>query len=74
MRRRKEDGNTTTYNSVDMDLFFEIKVPKNVELEIETIQPTVQDEYLFGLLRPKRLLDIVFNFILFDINNSFCKY
>ncbi|WAC12524.1 type I restriction endonuclease subunit R [Dyadobacter pollutisoli] len=36
------------------------------ELEKEEILPTVQDEYLFGLCRPERLLDIAFNFILFD--------
>ena len=35
-------------------------------LEDETILPTVQDEYLFGLCRPERLMDIIFNFILFD--------
>ncbi|TDE08176.1 type I restriction endonuclease subunit R [Dyadobacter psychrotolerans] len=36
------------------------------DLEKEEILPTVQDEYLYGLCRPERLLDIVFNFILFD--------
>lgn len=35
-------------------------------LETENILPTVQDEYIHGLLRPARLMDIVFNFILFD--------
>ena len=35
-------------------------------LELEEILPTVQDEYLFGLCRPERLMDIVFNYILFD--------
>lgn len=35
-------------------------------LETENILPTVQDEYLYGLCRPERLMDIVFNFILFD--------
>jgi len=35
-------------------------------LESETILPTAQDEYLYGLCRPERLLDIIFNFILFD--------
>lgn len=35
-------------------------------LEDSTILPTVQDEYLYGLCRPERLLDIIFNFILFD--------
>jgi len=35
-------------------------------LESEDILPTLQDEYLFGLCRPKRLMDLIFNFILFD--------
>ena len=36
------------------------------DLEKENILPTVQDEYLFGLCRPERLIDIIFNFIVFD--------
>lgn len=36
------------------------------DLEKENILPTVQDEYLYGLCRPERLMDIIFNFILFD--------
>ncbi len=36
------------------------------DLEKENILPTVQDEYLVGLCRPERLMDIIFNFILFD--------
>lgn len=35
-------------------------------LEGEDILPTLQDEYLFGLCRPKRLMDLIFNFVLFD--------
>jgi len=35
-------------------------------LETQSILPTIQDEYLFSLCRPERLLDIIFNFILFD--------
>lgn len=35
-------------------------------LEQEEILPTEQDNYLFGLCRPERLMDIVFNYILFD--------
>ena len=35
-------------------------------LETENILPTVQDEYLYGLCRPARLMDIIFNFVLFD--------
>lgn len=37
-----------------------------VDLETEPIQPTVQDEYLYGLCRPERLLDLIFDFILYD--------
>ncbi|MFN8323973.1 MAG: HsdR family type I site-specific deoxyribonuclease [Chitinophagales bacterium] len=35
-------------------------------LENETIEPTKQDEYLYNLCRPERLMDLMFNFILFD--------
>jgi type I restriction enzyme R subunit len=35
-------------------------------LEQDEILPTEQDNYLFGLCRPERLMDIVFNFVLFD--------
>lgn len=35
-------------------------------LEKDTILPTNQDEYLYGLCSPQRLLDFVFNFVLFD--------
>jgi type I restriction enzyme R subunit len=35
-------------------------------LEEEEILPTVQDHYLYCLCRPERLMDLVFNFILFD--------
>ncbi|MEO8231472.1 MAG: HsdR family type I site-specific deoxyribonuclease [Ignavibacteriota bacterium] len=36
------------------------------DLDKENILPTVQDEYLFGLCRPERLMDIIFNNIVFD--------
>jgi type I restriction enzyme, R subunit len=36
------------------------------ELERENILPTTQDEYLFSLCRPERLMDLLFNFIVFD--------
>ncbi len=36
------------------------------DLEKENILPTVQDEYLAGLCKPERLMDIIFNFILFE--------
>lgn len=36
------------------------------DLETENILPTVQDEYLYSLCRPERLMDIIFNFVLFD--------
>lgn len=35
-------------------------------MEQEEIMPTVQDEYLYALCRPERLLDLIFNFIVFD--------
>lgn len=35
-------------------------------LEDEHTLPTIQDEYLYGICRPERLIDIVFNYILFD--------
>jgi type I restriction enzyme R subunit len=35
-------------------------------LESNQVLPTVQDEYLFGLCRPERIMDFIFNFILFD--------
>lgn len=35
-------------------------------LESQTIFPTLQDTYLYNLCRPERLLDLVFNFVLFD--------
>lgn len=35
-------------------------------LENDNILPTVQDEYLYGLCSPKRLMDIIFSFVLFD--------
>jgi type I restriction enzyme R subunit len=36
------------------------------DLETDTIEPTVQDEYLYGLCRPERLMDLIFNFVLYD--------
>ncbi|MCC6548571.1 MAG: HsdR family type I site-specific deoxyribonuclease, partial [Ignavibacteriaceae bacterium] len=35
-------------------------------LEQNGIETTIQDSYLYGLCRPERLLDIMFNFVLFD--------
>ena len=35
-------------------------------LESNQILPTIQDEYLYGLCRPERIMDFVFNFTLFD--------
>ena len=43
-----EDGSTITYNSVDMDLYFEVKVPKNVDLEIETISGDIDIKEVLG--------------------------
>jgi type I restriction enzyme R subunit len=36
------------------------------ELEKTTLLPTSQDKYLYGLCRPKRLLDFTFNFVVFE--------
>jgi len=36
------------------------------ELEKTTLIPTTQDEYLYGLCRPDRLLDLVHNFVVFE--------
>ncbi len=36
------------------------------DLESELVLPTVQDAYLYSLLRPERLMDLVHNFIVFD--------
>jgi type I restriction enzyme R subunit len=35
-------------------------------VERNPVVPTVQDEYLFGLCRPERIMDFTFNFIVFD--------
>lgn len=35
-------------------------------LEAESVLPTIQDEYLYSLCRPERLMDLVFSFVLFD--------
>lgn len=35
-------------------------------LENQNILPTLQDQYLYGLCRPERLLDLAFNFVMFD--------
>ncbi|MFZ2324312.1 MAG: HsdR family type I site-specific deoxyribonuclease [Ignavibacteriaceae bacterium] len=40
------------------------------DLEKEEVLPTVQDEYLFSLCRPDRLMDIIFNFIVFDLGEK----
>jgi type I restriction enzyme R subunit len=36
------------------------------ELEKENVLPTIQDEYLYGLCKPERMLDFIFSFVLFD--------
>jgi DUF4097 and DUF4098 domain-containing protein YvlB len=43
-----EDGSTIIYNSVDMDLYFEVKVPKDIELEIETISGDIELKNVLG--------------------------
>ena len=36
------------------------------QLENEEVKVTAQDEFLFNLCRPEKLLDLIYNFILFD--------
>ncbi len=36
------------------------------DLESVPVLPTVQDEYIYNLCRPERLMDLVFNFVVFD--------
>ena len=43
-----EDGHTIIYNSIDMDLYFEVKVPENVDLEIETISGDIEIKGVLG--------------------------
>ncbi|MCB2196987.1 MAG: HsdR family type I site-specific deoxyribonuclease [Bacteroidetes bacterium] len=39
-------------------------------LEKENILPTVQDEYLYCLCKPDRLMDLIYNFILYDADQK----
>jgi len=43
-----DDGHTIICNSVDMDLFFEVKVPKNCWLEVKTISGDIDIKNLLG--------------------------
>lgn len=36
------------------------------EMERERVKPTVQDQYLFSLCRPQRLLELLFSYTLYD--------
>jgi type I restriction enzyme R subunit len=65
----QEFRNKPLSNSVKEQLFSErFKYVRQYfdALEQKEILPTEQDFYLFGLCSPKRLMDIVFNFVLFD--------
>lgn len=65
----KELKNNPLPNSIKEQLFSDrFKYVRQYfdALEQEEIQPTEQDNYLFGLCRPERLMDIIFNFVLFD--------
>ncbi len=65
----KELKNAPLSNEVKEQLFAErFKYVRQYfdALEQDETLPTVQDEYLFGLCRPERLMDIIFNFVLFD--------
>lgn len=46
---KEDDGKTTIYNcSVDMGLYFEVKVPKNNKLEIKTISGDIDIKGVLG--------------------------
>jgi type I restriction enzyme, R subunit len=65
--------NTQLSNTVKEHLFSErFKYVRQYfdTLEKDRILPTEQDIYLFGLCRPDRSIDIIFNFILFDPHYS----
>ncbi|MBL7820667.1 MAG: type I restriction endonuclease subunit R [Saprospiraceae bacterium] len=65
----QEFKNKSLQNSVKEQLFSDrFKYVRQYfdALEQEEILPTEQDNYLFGLCSPERLMDIVFNFVLFD--------
>lgn len=65
----QEFKNKPLPNSIKEQLFYDrFKYVRQYfdALEEEDILPTEQDNYLFGLCRPERLMDIVFNFVLFD--------
>ena len=36
------------------------------DLEKEIIEPTEQDKYIYSLCRPERLMDMIYNFVLYD--------
>lgn len=36
------------------------------EMEEQTVEPTEQDRYLYSLCRPERILDLIYNFTLYD--------
>jgi len=57
--------NVTVKDQLFADRFKYVREYFNA-LEQEQILPTEQDNYLFGLCRPERLMDMIFNFVLFD--------
>lgn len=65
----KKLKNTSISNSIKEQLFSDrFKYVRQYfdALEQNEILPTEQDNYLFGLCCPERLMDIVFNYVLFD--------
>ncbi|RAI88074.1 type I restriction endonuclease subunit R [Algoriphagus yeomjeoni] len=62
---KKEKLDPTTHQKLFSDRFSYVKRYFE-DLEKEEIQFTAQDEFLFNLCRPERLLDLIYNFILFD--------
>ena len=62
---KKEKLEPTTHQKLFSDRFSYVKRYFE-DLEKEEVQFTAQDEFLFNLCRPERLLDLIYNFILFD--------
>lgn len=50
-----KDGDVTIYNSIEMDLYFEVKVPKNVEIKIETINGDIEIKNVLGKMDIKTI-------------------
>ncbi|MEP1085131.1 MAG: HsdR family type I site-specific deoxyribonuclease [Algoriphagus sp.] len=62
---KKEKLEPTAHQKLFSDRFSYVKRYFE-DLEKEEVQFTAQDAFLFNLCRPERLLDLIYNFILFD--------